>query len=210
MRAPKLYGCRKGRAGSVPAYHQQRACRRKQKGAQEVQDALFFDHHNPAGMEARNRALHAALDDMLLWLSRREWPYFNSAACACSGTRACVVSMAKASAALTMMSRMRGKAVGVLTLLTKTSPLLFFLRHCPTASIESLCIHVHQPPSMVIALSALLYPSAADSQIAIFDATNTTAERRQLLVSSLCVCVSLLLRLVRYETTSLCLVVCTV
>ena len=32
------------------------------------QDASFFYHNNEAGMEARQRALVAALDDMLGWL----------------------------------------------------------------------------------------------------------------------------------------------
>ncbi|KAG2447462.1 hypothetical protein HYH02_007783 [Chlamydomonas schloesseri] len=44
------------------------AYRRIQKGAHEVQSAAFFDHNNEAGMEARNRALNAALDDLVSWL----------------------------------------------------------------------------------------------------------------------------------------------
>ncbi|KAG2422824.1 hypothetical protein HXX76_015767 [Chlamydomonas incerta] len=44
------------------------AYRRIQKGAHEVQSAAFFDHTNEAGMEARNRALNAALDDLMNWL----------------------------------------------------------------------------------------------------------------------------------------------
>ncbi|PNW72565.1 hypothetical protein CHLRE_16g691888v5 [Chlamydomonas reinhardtii] len=44
------------------------AYRRIQKGAHEVQSAAFFDHTNEAGMEARNRALNAALDDLMSWL----------------------------------------------------------------------------------------------------------------------------------------------
>lgn len=46
--------------------------RRAQKTEQLEQDANFFDQANPAGMEARERALHAALDDMLGWLRRDE------------------------------------------------------------------------------------------------------------------------------------------
>ncbi|KAG1677472.1 hypothetical protein FOA52_001928 [Chlamydomonas sp. UWO 241] len=42
--------------------------RRAQKG-EGAQDASFFDQTNEAGMEARQRALHAALDDMLEWLA---------------------------------------------------------------------------------------------------------------------------------------------
>ena len=40
----------------------------------EVQDASFFDHSNQAGMEARNRALYAALDDMTDWLASGAGP----------------------------------------------------------------------------------------------------------------------------------------
>ncbi|KAK9833381.1 hypothetical protein WJX81_000334 [Elliptochloris bilobata] len=43
--------------------------RRKQKGESDVQDAAFFDHNNPAGREARHRALIAALEDMEGWLA---------------------------------------------------------------------------------------------------------------------------------------------
>lgn len=42
--------------------------RRKHKSSNEVQDAGFFDAKNPAGMEARERALHAALEDLLMYL----------------------------------------------------------------------------------------------------------------------------------------------
>ncbi|KAG2451906.1 hypothetical protein HYH02_003681 [Chlamydomonas schloesseri] len=42
--------------------------RRLQKGDHEVQNAAFFDAHNSAGMEARNRALYAALDDLRSYL----------------------------------------------------------------------------------------------------------------------------------------------
>ncbi|KAG2490339.1 hypothetical protein HYH03_011286 [Edaphochlamys debaryana] len=42
--------------------------RRHQKCADEVQDAAFFDHANESGVEARNRALHAALDDLTAYL----------------------------------------------------------------------------------------------------------------------------------------------
>ncbi|KXZ51897.1 hypothetical protein GPECTOR_11g330 [Gonium pectorale] len=42
--------------------------RRLQKGDHEVQNADFFDAHNPAGLEARNRALYAALDDLTSYL----------------------------------------------------------------------------------------------------------------------------------------------
>ncbi|GLC46274.1 hypothetical protein PLESTB_000596000 [Pleodorina starrii] len=42
--------------------------RRLQKGDHEVQNADFFDAHNPAGMEARHRALFAALDDLQAYL----------------------------------------------------------------------------------------------------------------------------------------------
>ncbi|GIL74841.1 hypothetical protein Vretimale_2423 [Volvox reticuliferus] len=42
--------------------------RRLQKGDHEVQNADFFDAHNPAGIEARNRALNAALDDLQAYL----------------------------------------------------------------------------------------------------------------------------------------------
>jgi hypothetical protein len=35
----------------------------------DAQDAAFFDHRNPAGREARERALVAALDDMEAWLT---------------------------------------------------------------------------------------------------------------------------------------------
>ncbi|GLI69499.1 hypothetical protein VaNZ11_014133 [Volvox africanus] len=38
--------------------------RRLQKSDHEVQTAEFFDAHNPMGIEARNRALYAALDDL--------------------------------------------------------------------------------------------------------------------------------------------------
>ena len=37
--------------------------------ARAAQDAAFFDHRNPAGREARERALAAALEDMEGWLS---------------------------------------------------------------------------------------------------------------------------------------------
>ncbi|GIL48145.1 hypothetical protein Vafri_4830 [Volvox africanus] len=42
--------------------------RRLQKGDHEVQTAEFFDAHNPMGIEARNRALYAALDDLQSYL----------------------------------------------------------------------------------------------------------------------------------------------
>ncbi|GFR52044.1 hypothetical protein Agub_g14563 [Astrephomene gubernaculifera] len=43
--------------------------RRRQRGDHHVvQDAEFFDHANEAGVEARNRALNAALDDLMNWL----------------------------------------------------------------------------------------------------------------------------------------------
>ncbi|GIL90017.1 hypothetical protein Vretifemale_17742 [Volvox reticuliferus] len=42
--------------------------RRSQKMADELQDAEFFDHTNEAGLEARHRALNAALDDLIFWL----------------------------------------------------------------------------------------------------------------------------------------------
>ncbi|PNH04155.1 6-phosphofructo-2-kinase/fructose-2,6-bisphosphatase, partial [Tetrabaena socialis] len=44
------------------------AYRRCQRSNDEVQDAGFFDHANEAGVEARNRALHAALDDLVAYL----------------------------------------------------------------------------------------------------------------------------------------------
>lgn len=34
-----------------------------------VQSADFFDSHNPAGLEAREKALLAALEDLESWLS---------------------------------------------------------------------------------------------------------------------------------------------
>ncbi|KAK9817958.1 hypothetical protein WJX72_004907 [[Myrmecia] bisecta] len=43
--------------------------RRKQKGDAGVQDASFFDHSNPEGVQAREKALYAALDDMEAWLA---------------------------------------------------------------------------------------------------------------------------------------------
>eukprot|EP00877_Chromochloris_zofingiensis_P010699 jgi/Chrzof1/5883/Cz16g19090.t1_FBP3A[v5.2] len=43
--------------------------RRLQRGKQEVQDAAFFDCHNKAGLEARHRALAAALDDLMAYLA---------------------------------------------------------------------------------------------------------------------------------------------
>mmetsp|Transcript_6882 Transcript_6882/g.17136 ORF Transcript_6882/g.17136 Transcript_6882/m.17136 type:complete len:656 (-) Transcript_6882:490-2457(-) len=43
--------------------------RRLQKHSGEVQDATFFDRNNPHGMEARQRALLAALDDLTTWLN---------------------------------------------------------------------------------------------------------------------------------------------
>ncbi|KAL6745907.1 6-phosphofructo-2-kinase-domain-containing protein [Haematococcus lacustris] len=46
--------------------------RRRQKGEAELQDATFFDHSNPAGREARQRALEAAMDDMTRWLDSEE------------------------------------------------------------------------------------------------------------------------------------------
>ncbi|KAG2485295.1 hypothetical protein HYH03_015969 [Edaphochlamys debaryana] len=46
--------------------------RRLQKGEREVQNADFFDAHNPAGLEARNRALYAALDDLTSYLYSAE------------------------------------------------------------------------------------------------------------------------------------------
>jgi len=42
--------------------------RRKQNEENDVQDASFFDHNNPAGLKAREEALHEALDDMCNWL----------------------------------------------------------------------------------------------------------------------------------------------
>ncbi|EFJ46639.1 hypothetical protein VOLCADRAFT_30993, partial [Volvox carteri f. nagariensis] len=42
--------------------------RRLQKGDHEVQNADFFDAHNSAGIEARNRALYAALDHLKAYL----------------------------------------------------------------------------------------------------------------------------------------------
>ncbi|GIL67684.1 hypothetical protein Vafri_21012 [Volvox africanus] len=42
--------------------------RRRQKLADELQDAEFFDHTNEAGLEARQRALNAALEDLIAWL----------------------------------------------------------------------------------------------------------------------------------------------
>ncbi|GLI68462.1 hypothetical protein VaNZ11_012887 [Volvox africanus] len=42
--------------------------RRRQKLADELQDAQFFDHANEAGQEARHRALSAALEDLRAWL----------------------------------------------------------------------------------------------------------------------------------------------
>ncbi|EFJ46141.1 hypothetical protein VOLCADRAFT_105711 [Volvox carteri f. nagariensis] len=36
--------------------------------ADQMQDAEFFDHTNEAGLEARHRALNAALDDLTAWL----------------------------------------------------------------------------------------------------------------------------------------------
>jgi Mrp family chromosome partitioning ATPase len=45
------------------------AYRRMQRGSGgEVQDAAFFDAHNAAGVEARNRALDAALADLMAYL----------------------------------------------------------------------------------------------------------------------------------------------
>jgi 6-phosphofructo-2-kinase/fructose-2,6-biphosphatase len=45
------------------------AYRRMQRGeGGEPQDAAFFDAHNPAGVEARNRALDAALADLMAYL----------------------------------------------------------------------------------------------------------------------------------------------
>ncbi|CAD7703452.1 unnamed protein product [Ostreobium quekettii] len=46
--------------------------RRQLKDDGQIQDASFFDHRNPAGMEAREKALHAALDDLMLYLQSDE------------------------------------------------------------------------------------------------------------------------------------------
>lgn len=42
--------------------------RRKNREDGVVQDASFFDSHNAAGMEARQKALNLAIHDMLAWL----------------------------------------------------------------------------------------------------------------------------------------------
>lgn len=43
--------------------------RRQQKCDGEVQNASFFDRHNAHGMEMRERALMAALDDLTAYLN---------------------------------------------------------------------------------------------------------------------------------------------
>ena len=45
-----------------------RRCQKGEGGAGAHQDANFFDHRNPAGRAARERAFRAALDDMIAWL----------------------------------------------------------------------------------------------------------------------------------------------
>ena len=56
------------RLGHVTSHFNVGNYRRIQKGKEEVQDASFFDSKNEAGLEARQKALVAALDAMLGWL----------------------------------------------------------------------------------------------------------------------------------------------